>query len=271
MGFIHSLPRLVFSDVLLGSINWGAASNEMKTLEFWQNEANYLDNDLPEVSSHTFYSPPLTDTSVVIDLGGATAAFSHALASTYGCCCHVVEATSHNIERIKETDLIRKYHYAISGDDKPVTLHIADDEYHWGSIDLPPGFNSVATEKVRGITLERFLNEIECLEPDLVKVDIEGAEIEMFDSSSDEIIQNVGQFTVEFHDFLDISFKEKISRILARFISLGFFCVIFTRKYHGDVLFINPRKISINPIKKYQIRYLTKYTRGVMRIARRIK
>jgi FkbM family methyltransferase len=241
----------------------------MQSQNFDNDEADYLNTNLPEVCGHTFFSPPLNDTSVVIDLGGSTAGFSRTLASTYGCFCHVVEATSVNVDRIQETEQIRKYHYAVAGDNMPVKLHLADENYHWGSINPDPKFKSKGMEEVQGITLESFLNEIGCLEPDLVKVDIEGAEFEMFDSSPDDIIKGVGQFTVEFHDFIDISLGCKVSRILARLKSLGFICIVFTQNFHGDVLFINPNRISLNPIMEFNIRYIQRNMRGLSRIISR--
>ena len=238
--------------------------------EFWRQESNYLDSKLPEVCSHTFYAPPLTDNSTVIDLGGSTGAFSHALAATFGCRCHVVEATSYNIERIQESDRVKKYHLAISGSDEPVTINLSDEGFHSGSIERLNGINFGATEEVQGIMFESFLNKIGCLEPDLVKVDIEGAEIQMFDTTTDNIIQGVGQFTVEFHDFMDISHTDNIRRIIERLKSIGFVCFVFTRKYHGDVMFINSEKHRLSLMEEIAIRGITKYTRGMKRIARRM-
>ncbi len=37
---------------------------------------------------------------------------------------------------------------------------------------------------------------------DLLKIDIEGAEIGMFDDCTDEELSSIGQITVEFHAFL---------------------------------------------------------------------
>jgi FkbM family methyltransferase len=242
----------------------------MQSKIFENNEANYLNTNLPEVCGHTFFSPPLNDTSVIIDLGGSTAGFSRTLVSRYGCFCHVVEATSVNIGKIQETERIRKYHYAVSNKNLPVKLHLADEYYHWGSINPDLGFKSKGMEEVQGITLERFLNKIGCLEPDLVKVDIEGAEFEMFESSDDKLITGIGQFTVEFHDFIDISLSSKVERILARLKSLGFICIVFTRKFHGDVLCINPNRVLLNPILEFNIRHIKKNMRGLSRIINRI-
>ena len=200
--------------------------------------------------------------------------------SVFSCCsghiwgrCHVVEATSYNVERIQESDRVKKYHLAISGSDKPVTINISDEGYHSGSsgsIERLNGINFCGTEEVQGIKFESFLNEIGCLEPDLVKVDIEGNEIEMFDTTTDKIIQGVGQFPVEFHDFMDISHTDNIRRIMERLKSIGFVCFVFTRKFHGDVMFSNSEKHRLSLMEEIAIRGITKYTRGMKRIARRM-
>ncbi|PSB43645.1 hypothetical protein C7B67_23565 [filamentous cyanobacterium Phorm 6] len=55
---------------------------------------------------------------------------------------------------------------------------------------------------VDGITLETFLNHQKIELVDLLKIDIEGAEEAVFNSTTDATLCNVKQITIEFHDFM---------------------------------------------------------------------
>jgi FkbM family methyltransferase len=53
-----------------------------------------------------------------------------------------------------------------------------------------------------GITLETFLNTQRIELVDLLKIDIEGAEEAVFNSTRDATLCNIKQITIEFHDFV---------------------------------------------------------------------
>jgi FkbM family methyltransferase len=54
-------------------------------------------------------------------------------------------------------------------------------------------------EKVNALTLEMFLRQNAISRVDLLKMDIEGSEIDVFEGATDEDLQRVDQFTIEFH------------------------------------------------------------------------
>ena len=74
---------------------------------------------------------------------------------------------------------------------------------------------------------------------DLLKVDIEGAEIALIDAADDATLRRCCQMTIEFHDFMDPDQAVNVKRQLDRFESLGFDCVVMTRRHHGDVWVVN--------------------------------
>jgi hypothetical protein len=78
---------------------------------------------------------------------------------------------------------------------------------------------------------------------DLMKVDIEGSEIERFDTISDDLLDRIDQMTVEFHDFLpEYELAAKVRATLDRLIGLGWLSIVFSRRDHSDVLLINRKK-----------------------------
>ena len=111
------------------------------------------------------------------------------------------------------------------------------------------------TVTVAGITLENFIKQQQIGVIDFLKVDVEGAEIEIFDSLKDETLLSMKQIAVEFHDFckgLDI--KDSIIKLKKRFKKLGFLRISFKNNY--DVLFLNKHKIKFSlPEKVYILIY----------------
>jgi hypothetical protein len=103
---------------------------------------------------------------------------------------------------------------------------------------------------VDGITLETFLNNQRIELVDLLKIDIEGAEEAVFNSTRDTTLCNVKQISIEFHDFMPGSIStEEVNKITNRLKRLGFICLPFSYMLFGmessDFLFINTNKCKI--------------------------
>jgi len=248
------------------------SQNSDEAADDWRTEAAYLESALPEICGHTFLAGPLSSKAIIVDLGGSTAAFARGLAEHFGCACHVAEASSANFARIPESHAVRKYHRAIGGADGPVDLMIAEDEFHWGSLAPLSGTKYGSTEEVTGVTLQSFFAEAGISAPDLVKVDIEGAEIAMFASAPDSTLQGIGQLTVEFHDFMEpgnATLMAEVAAVKARLDRLGFNCFQFSHPHNGDVLFVNRARIRLPAWRRVWYGLGLKYGRGITRIARR--
>ena len=223
-------------------------------------------SSLIELCGHTFYLPALGSDSVVLDLGASTAAFSTGVNALSGCLCYCVEAAPRNFKAIEETGQINKYFAAMGNSNKDVIFHIVDDEYHWGSLTPPAEFDVVECEKVPGKTLENLIYELKLERIDLLKVDIEGAEIDMFDAASDTTLRKLLQITVEFHDFINPRERDDVRRQIHRFEKLGFDCVVMTHRHHGDVWMVNRKALGLSVLKFLYFKMIIKYTRGIGRI-----
>ncbi len=93
-------------------------------------------------------------------------------------------------------------------------------------------------------------------EVDLLKIDIEGAELQLFLSTSDDVFSSIKQISIEFHDFMDLYPSEEVKKIINRFKS-GFYIIKFSRYYYYDVLFIN--KLYCNLFQYVTIKHFIKY------------
>jgi len=228
--------------------------------------ALYLTSNWPEISGHTIYSGSLGRDSVVLDLGAHVADFSKAVAAAFSCTCHAVEALPENFAAIVESPRLRRHQFAVCDRDGAIDIATAAGEFP-SATSLPSMSNGAV--RVQAITLDRLVERLGLGAVDLLKVDIEGAEIPMFDAASDTTLRRCAQITVEFHDFVEPGMGPAIERITRRLHGIGFSSIKFTRKHHGDVLFVDLAKVPISALEFARARNVIRASRGIGRIVAR--
>ena len=199
------------------------------------------------VKTHTLYTRPLGPDSVVVDLGANVGQFSEGMYERFGCNCYAVEAMPNLFEEIPANEKVRKFNLAVSDSNGPLRLFTSSNRECnslFPSIAESYGLQSVV--ECPGLTLETFLREQGIDSLDVLKVDIEGAEKQVFGSTSDELLRSIKQITIEFHDFVPDSItSEEVRAIRKRLEGLGFLCIPFSYLYPtmktADFLFLNRR------------------------------
>jgi FkbM family methyltransferase len=204
----------------------------------------------------------------VVDLGVNVGTFATAMIDRFGCSVIGVEpapklfASLHAIQRLTVDP------FAITAHGASAALHInssataATTEERLSQADAP-------SLVVDGITLAGLLDRHGLAHADLVKVDIEGAEISMLESATLDTLQRVDQFTVEFHDFLDAEMAFDVRRVKRRMRAAGFRALSLSRD-NSDVLFVNCLRLPFDALRRAAAALVYKYPRGVSRqIARR--
>jgi FkbM family methyltransferase len=215
---------------------------------------------------HHFYTGILDTNSTVVDLGAHRGEFSTLVSEQFGCKCYAVEASPDLCSLILENRLLKPYNYVINDSNQPVKFHLAHNPECNTIYNLPTQTTDKVVQ-VEGITLDKFLEINQINQIDLLKVDIEGAEIELFNSLSDATIAKIKQISVEFHDFLPYidDMREKIKAIKARLKKLGFACIIYTITCHEDVLFLNRDYCQISNIDMFYFGFIDKYKQAFQR------
>ena len=100
----------------------------------------------------------------------------------------------------------------------------------------------------------------------LLKIDIEGEEVELLQSAPDELLLRVAQISVEFEEFHD---EVAICTVIRRMKGLGFWVVKFSWRNYGDVLFVNQKLEKLSATEKMILAVYYKYCRGLFRMGRR--
>lgn len=229
----------------------------------------YRDSVLPEICGHTFYRPPIGPGSVVVDLGAHQGAFSQIMIELYSSLHHAVEAVPENCEVISKIPGIRVHNFAITDHEGPVRLNIAERPTPWGSIQSLGQTDYNDFVETTGIRLRTFLTQNDIKAVDLLKIDIEGEEFSLFDTTDDETLMSISQITIEFHNFLNPERTSAVEKIIARLESLGFAAFVMTKNFHGDTLFINRNKVPISHLQAGYFRSVVKYSRGIRRMISR--
>jgi FkbM family methyltransferase len=102
----------------------------------------------------------------------------------------------------------------------------------------------------------------------LVKMDIEGSEVDLIDSMSDEELLMCSQLTIEFHDFCFPELKVPVAEIRLKLRNLGFREIRFSLD-NTDVLYLNPN-LHIKRRHLYLAIFFYKWIRGMRRTFSRI-
>ena len=218
----------------------------VKFIDFWQKHSG-----LSNLKTHTIYSKILDSDSLVIDLGANVGQFSEAITREFNCTCYAIEAVPSVYSQLPENGLVKKFNYAISDRNEPLKIYTSDNrECNSISQESASLYGLQGEISVDGITLETFLNNQRIELVDLLKIDIEGAEEAVFNSTSDATLCNVKQITIEFHDFMPGSIStEEVNKITNRLKRLGFICIPFSYLFPNmdtcDFLFINTNRCKI--------------------------
>jgi FkbM family methyltransferase len=158
---------------------------------------------------------------------------------------------------------VRFLNFAICGADEPVMLqvsgYITSSTITRGDIPDPQG-----TVVVPGKTLATFFSEQGIDRVDLMKIDIEGAEVGVFESTSDEVLRRIRQMSIEFHDEHGFMTRQQFEQIRTRLLDLGF-CGIKFSSNNTNWLFFRPEVAG--PITRAYVRYLVRNARGALRRA----
>ena len=220
--------------------------------------------------AHHFVLGLLSKESVIIDLGANRGHFSTEVSRDCGATCYAIEAVPRLYESIPENPRIRKFNLAICKADGPVSFNISSQEES-GSMSALPDSMLEESITVQGMTLKSFIEANNLDQIDLLKMDIEGAEIELLKSIDDSTLRKIRQITVEFHDFLPyFNQAEDIVLIKARLKSLGFTCIKYSMSCHADVLFINRAEAGLTTLQIAYLKWIDRYVRAGKRLVARL-
>ncbi|HYO09875.1 MAG TPA: FkbM family methyltransferase [Tepidisphaeraceae bacterium] len=216
---------------------------------------------------HSFFPGPLGAGSTVIDLGAHRGEFSAQVRARFGCRCIAVEANPNLIEHVRKVEGVQAHGCALAGADGEMTLHYSANP-EASSIKAGPMDATGDSAVVPARSLASLLAEAGVTRVDLLKVDIEGAEVEMFDSLSDDELCRIDQITIEWHDFSGAVSADEIARIAGRLDRVGFEAFRFGAD-NMNWLFARRDAPGLGRLRRKYVQLFVRPARGLLHAFRR--
>lgn len=186
---------------------------------------------------HTHLVAALGRHPVVVDLGLNHGWFAMAMIANHGARVLGAEPDPWIAKTVPPHPNLRAEEVAITGGESVVSLYVNEDKAASVVHDLArSGTQSV---EVAGTTLAALLQRHGIQIVDLLKVDIEGAEIAMFDSTPDDVLLACRQIAIEWHVAMDGQQRPDVDRINGRLARLGFQRFDWSTD-ETDVLYVHP-------------------------------
>ena len=205
--------------------------------------------DVALVRGHTFIASRLGPGSLVLDAGAHRCEFANAMAKRFGCRVIALEPNSTLLREPTEAG-VTLVNAALSGADGTATL-VLDENPEGSSIiqDHSPRPSGVISVEVPVRSVVSLANEFQIDRIDLLKLDIEGAEISVIDSLDETLSRKISQLTVEFHPSNATGDDEEIIlEAVSRLRKLDFYPCKASYNGYGDIFFLN-RNIFAAPGK----------------------
>lgn len=216
---------------------------------------------------HHFVVDRLGPDATVVDLGMNQGAFAAYISVNTEARVFGVEPVPELFSALPRDDRIKPFNVAVGGADGSIKLSIYKDHCASTLQGLVTKVEAVEEIEVPMISYKTLLELASVGRIHLLKIDIEGAELDMMDSMTDEELKNIEQITVEFHDFMDSTHLPRINKILQRLRTLGFYIVNYSIRNHADVLCVNEDALNLSSLSKLQLQ-LSNLQQAIVRLAR---
>jgi FkbM family methyltransferase len=216
---------------------------------------------LVNVCGHTFEQGFLRDSPVVLDCGANLGVFSCYQAKKNHATVYAFEPDPRLFPNLPKVESVNFFNLAVSGHGSDLRLNLGEEKC--SSVCFSEG-SEQASVIVKATRLDIFCEEKSLSRVDLLKLDIEGAELEVLELLPEKFLATTGQITVEFHDFLNKSDVPRILCVIERLRECGFYFMKFSYHDYSDCLFINAKLHPLGVAEKINLLF-RKYFRGIMR------
>jgi len=207
-----------------------------------------------KVAGHLVFSPQIKRDSIVIDFGANRGAFSNEMAERFHARCFAVEP-DRSLFLLIDDRRTTKFNVAITARDGP-SLFFQSTNSEAGSVirNLQDRWPIAGESTVEGLSWKGFLREAGLTESsiDVLKMDVEGAELDIIESFSRRDLSRVKQITVEFHDWLNEELHARTLKAIRRLTSMDFIGVTDAPNHSWPVelLFVNRGLVEFNRTQK---------------------
>ncbi|MGY0407080.1 MAG: FkbM family methyltransferase [Polaribacter sp.] len=153
----------------------------------------------------------LSESSVVLDLGGFKGSFAESIYDKYSCEVYIFEPVKSFyeiiVEKFKNNEKVKPFHYGLSNEDKELSISNTGDA---SSVFI----ETEDSEKIELKSIVNFIKENNITNVDLIKINIEGGEYEVLESLLETgLISVFKNLQIQFHDFIIVNARERMENI----------------------------------------------------------
>jgi len=195
--------------------------------------------------------------AIVLDLGANRGTFSKTISQRYGYHCHSIEPNPEMWKRIETSALVATHNLAVAEHDGLVHLRVSGNSESSSIFPLASEPSAPVVE-VEGLTLASLIDRLNLPRVDLLKVDVEGAEIGLFRACEDDLLKKIPQICVEFHELAGLTDRQEMADLFARMSRLGFAVIKMSFSHYADVLFLNTKLTGVSRIRVQMLRHLSR-------------
>jgi FkbM family methyltransferase len=202
-----------------------------------------------EIGEHSIFAPALRSGGYVLDIGANRGRFSKEIAAKFGVKPVCVEANPALARQLKEQGF-HVLECAIGARDGCTQFYIGTND-EASSIRRPDGEGvQLVVKSTRQIAMKSLASISEMLDITdfaCIKLDIEGAEVDVINSSSSLICKATPQWTIEFHDGREFQMctREEVTAAIGRLKKLGFGILVRNWPARTNVLCLDRRTLRI--------------------------
>jgi FkbM family methyltransferase len=209
------------------------------------------------IAGHFIMPDAMARGGVVIDLGAHKGRFYNLMHKDYDAVCYGVEASPALAKQLPAGKGIHTFNYAISSSNGTMELTLSNEPE---ANSLIPGIAAnwgiTETVTVPSITFETFLAGQKI--PDtiaILKVDIEGSELDVIEEASAATLKRIRQMPVEFHDFLGVGsdYKPRMMQAIKKLETEGFLVLRLSSYNYCEVLCINKSLIPLTAVQNFRL------------------
>jgi len=200
---------------------------------------------LVNVHTHSFYDDLIEPGATILDLGANVGKFAGLMTDGYHCRCVALEPAPNAFDQIPTSASIDRHNVAVSGERGEVVLNLSTNS-EANSLGKTADFDYHDAVRVQAVTLADALKLAGADRVALLKLDIEGSEIDVLGGAGPDLLRRFDQITAEFHDFCGITPRPVVRETVRKVRDAGFHVFYFDRDVYryADVLFVNRRRMS---------------------------
>ena len=178
------------------------------------------------LASHTFLPHLIGNKPTIVDLGGNRGDFYREISRRFDIRRYIAIEPNSNLTGWAVGDpKIELRHYALTQTDGPVQFGV-DENPEASRVATASAANNITVE---GRSFASIIAELKIDRIDLLKMDIEGSEIDLIMQTPADLLQRIGQITLEFHDFCNFSTPVQVQDAIAHLEKSGFSGIQFSR------------------------------------------